>query len=551
MYLTGVYLCRSLRTALPVEVPVIETPQTSAAATPRAEPAPVDTHTPLRNALKLGGSLLVTYVIGFGLQVLVPRLLGPESFGQYNWATNTAAAFFILSALGLDVYIRKEVAVRKEHANEFFGGTLLLQTVLAVVLLGALLGVMHMRGAPPEVRALALLLGVYQFFFRLNAILAALLHAHEKVDGLSVAHVLMKCIWGFGLAGMLLLRAPLPWLAAPFIAAELFKTVFLFRLTRQHAGLRLHVDVRATAATLLAALPFFLNDAALASNGPLDIFVLGAIANTTEVGYYGAVWGIAGLTMLLSPILGWVLLPMMSRAAASSQEEFTRILRRGLEGIVSLSVPVTLALALGAETWVRLLIGERYLPAAPVLRLLAPIFVFTYVATVCGSWLMAANRPWTVTRTTVLAVGLKLGLNLLLIGPFMQWRGLTGGASASAISLALYEIIVTAVLVYAIGSRAWDTRSLAVLGKTLGVCAAVTAVHLLLGHLGLDARDLGRGLARLVVDGLLYASLILLTGAVRKDEVLGLVRLVRNRRKPQPAAGQPPSAAPSSEVRAA
>lgn len=551
MYLTGVYLCRSLRTAIPVEVPVIETPQTSAAAPPRAEPAPVDTHTPLRNALKLGGSLLVTYVIGFGLQVLVPRLLGPESFGQYNWATNTAAAFFILSALGLDVYIRKEVAVRKEHANEFFGGTLLLQTVLAVVLLGALLGVMHMRDAPPEVRALALLLGVYQFFFRLNAILAALLHAHEKVDGLSVAHVFMKCIWGFGLAGMLLLRAPLPWLAAPFIAAELFKTVFLFRLTRQHAGLRLHVDLRATAATLLAALPFFLNDAALASNGPLDIFVLGAIANTTEVGYYGAVWGIAGLTMLLSPILGWVLLPMMSRAAASSQEEFTRILRRGLEGIVSLSVPVTLALALGAETWVRLLIGERYLPAAPVLRLLAPIFVFTYVATVCGSWLMAANRPWTVTRTTVLAVGLKLVLNLLLIGPFMQWRGLTGGASASALSLALYEIIVTAVLVYAIGSRAWDTRSLAVLGKTLGVCAAVTAVHLLLGHLGLDARDLGRGLARLVVDGLLYVSLILLTGAVRKDEVLGLVRLVRNRRKPQPAAGQPPSAAPSSEVRAA
>jgi len=551
VYLTGVYLCRSLRTAIPVEVPVIETPQTSAAAPPRAEPAPVDTHTPLRNALKLGGSLLVTYVIGFGLQVLVPRLLGPESFGQYNWATNTAAAFFILSALGLDVYIRKEVAVRKEHANEFFGGTLLLQTVLAVVLLGALLGVMHMRDAPPEVRALALLLGVYQFFFRLNAILAALLHAHEKVDGLSVAHVFMKCIWGFGLAGMLLLRAPLPWLAAPFIAAELFKTVFLFRLTRQHAGLRLHVDLRATAATLLAALPFFLNDAALASNGPLDIFVLGAIANTTEVGYYGAVWGIAGLTMLLSPILGWVLLPMMSRAAASSQEEFTRILRRGLEGIVSLSVPVTLALALGAETWVRLLIGERYLPAAPVLRLLAPIFVFTYVATVCGSWLMAANRPWTVTRTTVLAVGLKLVLNLLLIGPFMQWRGLTGGASASALSLALYEIIVTAVLVYAIGSRAWDTRSLAVLGKTLGVCAAVTAVHLLLGHLGLDARDLGRGLARLVVDGLLYVSLILLTGAVRKDEVLGLVRLVRNRRKPQPAAGQPPSAAPSSEVRAA
>ena len=164
---------------------------------------------------------------------------------------------------------------------------------------------------------------------------------------------------------------------------------------------------------------------------------------------------------------------------------------------------------------------------------------------------MAANRTWTVTRTTVLAVGLKLVLNLLLIGPFVRWLGMTGGASATATSLALYEIVVTAILVYAIGSRAWDARSLAVLGKTLGVCAAVTAVHLLLGRLGLDASSLGRGLARMVVDGLVYLSLILLTGAVRKDEVFGLVRMVRNRRKPQAAAEPPPSGPPSTEARAA
>ncbi|HEX8538054.1 MAG TPA: oligosaccharide flippase family protein, partial [Cystobacter sp.] len=458
---------------------------------------------------------------------------------QYNWATGTAAAFFILSALGLDVYIRKEVAVRKEHANEFFGGTLLLQVVLAVVLLGALALVMHMRGAPPEVRTLALLLGVYQFFFRLNAILAAVLHAHEKVDGLSVAHVLMKCIWGFGLAGALLMGAPLPWLAAPFIVAELFKAVFLLRLTRQHAGLRLHLDLRATAATLLAALPFFLNDAALASNGPLDVFVLGAIANTTEVGYYGAVWGIAGMTMLLSPILGWVLLPMMSRAAATSPEESTRILRRGLEGILVVSVPVTLALALGAETWVRLMIGEAYLPAAPVLRLLAPIFVLTYVATVCGSWLMASGRTWTVTRTSLLAALMNPALNLLLIPLLLARLGPTGGASATALSLAICEVIVTLILVGAIGSRAFDARGLAVLGKTLGVCAAVTAVHLLLGRAGLDARDLARGLARLVVDGAVYLSLVLVTGAVRRDEVLALVRRVKDRRKSAATAQSP------------
>jgi O-antigen/teichoic acid export membrane protein len=252
------------------------------------------------------------------------------------------------------------------------------------------------------------------------------------------------------------------------------------------------------------------------------------------------------MTMLLSPILGWVLLPMLSRAAASSPEEFTRILRRGLEGIVSVSVPVTLALALGSETWVRLMIGEAYLPAAPVLRLLAPIFVLTYVATVCGSWLMAANRTWTVTRTSLLAAVLNPVLNVLLIPPCLRWLGTAGGASATAISLATCEVLVTLILVSAIGSRAWDARALSVLGKTLGVCATVTAVHLGLGRLGLDSSRLLPGLARMVMDGLVYVSLIFLTGAVRGEELLGLVRKVRERRKSSSAA-----APPASEARAA
>ncbi len=347
----------------------------------------MDAHTSLRNALKMGGSLVVTYGIALVLRMVMPRLLGPEGLGSYGWADAFAGSFFVLSALGLDVYIRKEVAVRPEHASEFFGGTLLLQGVLALALTLGMWGVMRWSGQPPEVQRLALLLGGYQFLFRLNAILAAVLHARERVDGLSVAHIAMKCIWGVGLVAVLLLRLPLPWLALPFIGAEAFKVVYLLYLTRVHAGLVLRLDVRATLGALLAALPFFINEAALATNGRVDVTLLGFLTNKTEVGYYNAVWGIAGMTMLLSPILGWVLLPMMSRAAAGAPEEFTRILRRGLEGVVVVSVPVTLALALGAETWVRLMIGAVYLPTAPVLRLLAPIFVLTYVATVC------ARRP--------------------------------------------------------------------------------------------------------------------------------------------------------------
>ena len=136
---------------------------------------------------------------------------------------------------------------------------------------------------------------------------------------------------------------------------------------------------------------------------------------------------------------------------------------------------------------------------------------------------------------------------LLVLVPLLLARlGPTGGASATALSLGICEVIVTLILLGAIGERAYDARGLAVLVKTAGVCAAVTGVHLVLGRAGLDARDLPRGLARLVVDGAVYLVLVLATGALRRDEVLALVRRVRDRRK---SAAPAPSALP--EERAA
>ena len=198
-------------------------PDPSAAASPPApQPAALDVSASMRNAVKLGGSLMVTYGIALAVRLLLPRVLGPEAFGQFNWASEGfTAVFFVLAGLGLEVYIRKEVALRPQHASEFFGGTLLLQVLLAVVLLGVMQGLMLLDGKPGPLRVLVLLLGLYQLFFRCNGTLAAVLHARERVDGLSVANIATKCVWGGGLLLVLALGLPLPWLGVPILASRL------------------------------------------------------------------------------------------------------------------------------------------------------------------------------------------------------------------------------------------------------------------------------------------------------------------------------------------
>ncbi|KFE67998.1 oligosaccharide flippase family protein [Hyalangium minutum] len=505
-------------------------PDSSAAATPPApQPAGLDVSTSMRNAVKLGSSLMVTYGIALAVRLLLPRVLGPEAFGQFNWASEGfTAVFFVLAGLGLEVYIRKEVALRPQHASEFFGGTLLLQLTMAVTLLGVMQGLMHLDGKPDYLRVLVLLLGVYQLFFRCNGTLAAVLHARERVDGLSVANIATKCVWGGGQLLVLALGLPLPWLGVPILASEVVRAVVLFRLSRVHTGLEIRLDAKGTKEAMTGALPFFLNEAALAANGPMGIFLLGFLTNTTEVGWYGAGWNLAGMTLMAAPVVTWVLTPLMARAAAQSQDDLFRLSRRTLEAVSAFSIPMVLAIALGAETWIQLVYGEAFLPAAAVLRLQAPILALTYVAMVCASVLTALGKGWWVTRTSVVSMVLNSTLNLTLARPFLAWFGPVGGACASALALFICEVVAVGMLVWAVGGRAFDKQSLTRMGKTLAVCGVVTCVHLALVDLGP---------VRLVVGACLYIVLVFVTGAVRLDELQGLLRVVRQRRsRVQPSA---------------
>ena len=483
----------------------------------------------VRNGLQLGGSLLVTYAIAMGVRFLLPAHLGPEDFGRFNWADSFSAVFFLATQFGLEMYIRKEVTRRPAHASDFFGTTLLMRLGLTGVLMGVLALVMHQRGDPPEVRHLVYLFAVAQGLIIINASVAALLHAKGKVAGLSISNVVTKVVWGGGLLAVAVAGLPLPWLAVPLVASEVVKLVVGWRLARQHMGLVFKVDLPATWDVLKKSLPFFITGAALAANGRLDVMILGMKANHQEVGWYGAAWNIAGLTFFLNPVFGWVLMPLMSRAATRSRDELTRLARRALEGTLAITVPLMMLIVLGAPMWVGLMGGEFAQSAMP-LRLQSPLFVLAFVTMTAGLWLTMTNQEWWVTITNVIGSLIVIPiLNLLLI-PYMGQRlGPGGAAAAAALSMLVMEIGVTISLLGRMGPATFDRRLLVMVAKTAAVCVAIIALHItVLASL--------HPWLKLGIEAVLYIVGVLATGAVRPGEVLQVVRVARRRGGPEPEA---------------
>jgi len=464
---------------------------------------------------------MVTWGIALSMRVLLPRWLGPETFGLQNAAEAFATTCFVVLSLGMDVYIRKEIPVRPEHTNEFFGAVMVFRLLMTALLLGGIACFMWLVGRSALEMRVTLLFGVAQTFSIIKESLAALLHARGTVDGLSVNNIVGKILWGSGILFSVFVVERLEGIPLALLGSKLLESLGCWWLARKHLGLRfMNIRVGALKVVLLSCLPLYLNQMFHTVYNKVDISLLSFFVGNQEAGWYGAASSLASIALLITPFFGWVVMPLFARARHRSQEEFNQVLRRMLELILTISVPISLFIALGADFWILTFSGPQYHEAIWAMRLLAPIYTFMYISMVSGTALIMEERAWTLTWISAAGMVLNPLLNALFLRPALQWMGPGGGGVGAAVIQLLTEGGVMLIMFAALGKRCFDRRSTGVLFKTGVVCAMVIGLNQ-----GLSAYTTWNVLYRLSVDAAAYFLLAVLLGAVNLQEMYEFVRM--------------------------
>jgi O-antigen/teichoic acid export membrane protein len=485
-----------------------------------ASAAAHDTLVALKSAAILGGSLVATWTVALLVRLFLPRHLGPELMGVLSFADGFTTAFFVVLAMGVETYIQKEIPVRPGHASEFFGGVVAVRLLASAGIFAAMAVVMALAHRPAAVQKVVFIYGLSHLFMCYNASLAALLHASREVAGLAVVNIVSKVLWGTGMVLALVLGLGLSGLAIALLASEVLRTGALAALARRHVGLEIRFDLSAVKPVMAASLPFFVSQTANTVYSKVDLTLITLLSNDAEVGWYGTAGNLASLALLVAPLLSWVLLPLLSRAASRSRAELFSIVQRAREAILLVVLPVSLLMGIGADIWIPTLFGEAFAPATLTLRILSPLFVFTYVATLSATCLIRLDRAWTVAVVALCAVATSSTLDLVLIPWGMRSFGPGGAGVGAAIALLVTEAGVMTALTVAVGREAFSRSSALTIGKALLCCGATIAVDLALRPLGA---------VRVALDMAFYLVLLFGVGAVKVQQISGLARFLLGR----------------------
>jgi O-antigen/teichoic acid export membrane protein len=470
----------------------------------------------------LFASLVGTLGVAVTIRIWMPRYLGPDAFGRLAFAEDFATAAMFLTNLGVETYIRREVARRPAHASEFFGGLVvvrLLGSVLVAIAMAALLTAMK---KPHSDWGLVYIFGMGQVAFVLNSSLNSLLQAVGKVRETAIYNVVSKVMWGAGIYAGLRLGMGVIAVPVSFFATEALKVPVFLWACRENLGLRLRFDLGPMKGVLVFSFPFFLNQLGHELYGRLGVTTMSSMASHAEVGWFGAANQVKTLVQLALPIITAVLLPMSSRLATDAAV-LNEVMRSTVRLALVLTAPLAVVLALDAEWIVRTLFSSEFMPATGSLRVLAVLIPLSCYAVLSAMHLMQLDRIWGMTFISLGGLAAAALLNPIFIGYGVSHYGRGGAGMGAAAAAVVTEFAVDALMFVSLG-RAGGDRRLAVLALKLTIVfAAMIGLHVLLAP---------HGFRGVLLDGASWLVLGTLAGAIPARELAGRVRAALKRGRP-------------------
>jgi O-antigen/teichoic acid export membrane protein len=361
--------------------------------------------------------------------VMVARILGVDTFGQYAFIMAYVNIASSLADLGTTSVLARDLAQNREGLSGlyfgnflYFRGTItLIATLLAVVaapfLKPDLLWPLLLCSMAIPVIASRFFEPVYQVFDRPRySVYASLCYA---VSLLAVSAVVLVWLEG-GLFDFLI----------GWVACNLIYTLVAFWLSARVVRPRFEID-RATIRRIAAfAAPLGVGAVFSIIHTRADVFLLTYLRSMQEVGHYSAAYKLLDMGSIMAITLLWPLIPILSRELKRQRAMGLRTARSVMELAALICFPLAVVAPYLARPAIQIIYGVEYAESASILGVLGLVFVILVFCLIGVVINLSVGKIRHAYWNTALAVAVNVSLNLVWIPRY----GIAGAAYATLAS---------------------------------------------------------------------------------------------------------------------
>ncbi len=385
----------------------------------------------------------VSFVVSVATSIVVARALGPSLKGAYNLVILILGAVSLLLLFGLGsaaVYYgaRDPSRLPELTGNAFIAGLVLGVLGLAITELLTLNPTFQAYLKDNNIsllllRRVAFLIPVMQ----MQAYLQEMLRAAGKIVAYNLVGI-AQALAGLlaALVFVLVLRlqlegALLAWAVAT-TATFLVTAVLALQATDRRIGVNLQVLLE----SLTYGIRLYPGNIAQFFNYRLSVFLIGAFLSSQEIGWY-----VTGTSLVerIWEIPHAIRTALLYQVAANKQPESShQATARANRMMLGLLALICAFMALISSPLVRLMYGDAFTPAVPIVQVLLPGVWALSSSKLLAAHLAGTGRPEVGTIGALVSLIATAALNLLLIPPL----GILGSAIATSVAYALSSLVI-------------------------------------------------------------------------------------------------------------
>ena len=479
----------------------------------------------VRNWSVLAGAQVVSSLIAMVFLVLVSRTLGEVEFGRLYLALTLTAIVGVVVDFGLSQVVTRSVARDRALARPYFRRAALIVGALGAGLYLLLVGTALALGYTTEVVSLVLILGLLMVVEAFSQLLGALFQAHEQMLVPAIARVGGNVITLALVVPLLFRGHGAATVAAVIVVAAAARVGFQAIAARRLSGFGLPAPAAPSLRSLLrAGIPFLTANGFALFVARVDVLILGQLAGAAAVGWYGAASRLVEAFYFLPVLLTTATFPVLSRLWSEDKNEFHATVRKTLDLLIVLIVPLSVTFFILAESIVGSLFTlESYGPSVPLLRIQAVSLVLIFVDYLLTCILLATGRERTWIAILGVACLVNPALNFVLIP--LTSAAYANGAIGAALATLLTEIFILICALRVVAAGTFDAGTVRVAVRAAGLGGALALGLLASRSVGIP------WILAAAVGGAGYFAAVLRLGLLPPDIKAWVGSLVRRRRQ--------------------
>jgi O-antigen/teichoic acid export membrane protein len=371
------------------------------------------------------------------------RYLGKDDYGQLSFVFSYLTLFQIITGLGAESTVIRDLIIKKDIANKTLGTIFYLRLLLGLFnWLISVLIIMILYGVSDSTYILTLIAGislVFQSFYTIEL----WFRSNNKTFNFVVPKLFANILINVFKVYCIVNQYSIYFFAILFSIDILISGLFLFfSYSNFSVGKKWTFDMQVAKSILKDSWPFLVSAVSIFLYTRIDLFILKIYLKNSELGIYSAAIGISTILPILPMIMFNVLNPILARKKMESEEIYMKFLKYCFTFFVYLGILLSFFIYLFSYWIIQLLYGSEFSDAINVLKIHVFTNVFINIGIAHNLLIVNENKGKINVYKTLFGVILSIVLNFLLIPRY----GVIGAAYSALIVQFVASFLINSIL---------------------------------------------------------------------------------------------------------